>query len=202
MKIFGIGLSKTGTQSLYHALKILGYKSRHYTLEILNLDEKRLHLNTSSSILFNSDAFFDIQVSAFYKDLDRLFPGSKFILSVRDIDQWLESCSHHFRSPVRQEESEPNWWKEDISGKWGLSHPEIQKALRYKLYGTELYEREKFTAAYEKHLHSVKQYFRKREEDLLIYEVTDGWSPICHFLNTSIPSDPFPKDNVTKNRST
>lgn len=200
MKVFGIGLSKTGTKSLGCALKILGYKSRHFTPGILSLTENGLHLNTSSSLLLNSDAFFDIPVSAFYKDLDKLFPGSKFILSIRDIDQWLDSCQHHFMNRTPHWKSEPNWWKEEINGKWSPTYSEISNALVYKMYGTESYDEKKFISAYERHLDSVKKYFRKREDDLLIYKVDDEWSPICHFLNVSIPDVSFPTKNVRQKK--
>jgi hypothetical protein len=32
-------------------------------------------------------------------------------------------------------------------------------------------------------------------DQLLIYEVKDGWSPLCAFLDMPVPDDPFPRTN-------
>jgi hypothetical protein len=66
-KVFGIGLSKTGTTSLSAALAILGYRSKHFPK-----DED----------FARYDAFSDITVAMKFKTLDRFFPGSQFIYTV------------------------------------------------------------------------------------------------------------------------
>ena len=33
-------------------------------------------------------------------------------------------------------------------------------------------------------------------ERLLIYQVTEGWAPLCEFLNVSIPEGDFPRSNA------
>ena len=35
------------------------------------------------------------------------------------------------------------------------------------------------------------------EEDLLIWNVKEGWEPLCRFLGKTIPEEPFPHDNKT-----
>ena len=35
------------------------------------------------------------------------------------------------------------------------------------------------------------------KEDLLIWNVKDGWEPLCLFLDKEIPDEPFPHDNKT-----
>ena len=75
-KVFGIGLSKTGTTSLSAALAILGYRSKHFPK-----DED----------FARYDAFSDITVAMKFKTLDRFFPGSQFIYTVRDEPAWLAS---------------------------------------------------------------------------------------------------------------
>ena len=32
---------------------------------------------------------------------------------------------------------------------------------------------------------------------LLVYEVSQGWKPLCEFLEVRIPDEPFPKVNTT-----
>jgi hypothetical protein len=82
-KIFGIGLSKTGTSSLTEALEILGFSAVHYPT---SLHEIELY-----------DAAADLLVADMFEMLDATFPGSKFVYTVRERTRWLESCRRHWR---------------------------------------------------------------------------------------------------------
>lgn len=77
-KIFGIGLSRTGTTTLNETLVQLGYKVIHYP----SYDE-----------LFSMrfDGATDIPVAVRYKELDQKFPNSKFIYTIRNKEKWLDS---------------------------------------------------------------------------------------------------------------
>lgn len=83
MKIFGIGLSKTGTTSLHKALTILGYKAIHYPGSIAGIEAH--------------DAITDVQGALAFKLWDVMYPGSRFIYTTRDKVPWLESCRSHFQ---------------------------------------------------------------------------------------------------------
>jgi hypothetical protein len=82
MKVFGIGLHKTGTSSLNLACLILGLRSRHYFANKIPLE--------------GLDCFFDMPIPLIFPELDRKCPGSKFIYTTRDRSQWLESCRRWF----------------------------------------------------------------------------------------------------------
>src|SRR4030095_6669082 len=93
-KIFGIGLSKTGTTSLANALQILGYKTRD-NIGVTNYvagDLSSIDLDLVGAF----DALTDTPIPSFYRELDKRFPGSKFILTVRARDEWLTSCKKQF----------------------------------------------------------------------------------------------------------
>ena len=105
-KVFGIGLSKTGTTSLARALEILGYNTRDYLgvtryspgdLTSIDLDEVNAN-----------DAFTDTPIPSFYRELDKMYPGSKFILTVRDMDGWLKSCKKQFTQKLADKQNEAN----------------------------------------------------------------------------------------------
>lgn len=82
MKIFGIGLSRTGTTSLTHALRKLGFSARHFPE---SLDE-----------VLRYDALTDTPIAAGYRFLDLMFPGAKFILTDRAAEDWLRSCESYW----------------------------------------------------------------------------------------------------------
>ena len=89
-KIICIGLPKTGTSSLHRALEILGLKSVHYphdeeTVAQLRRGDYRL------KVLEENDAVSDVPIAAIYPQLDTAFPGSKLILTTREVDSWIRS---------------------------------------------------------------------------------------------------------------
>lgn len=84
-KVFGIGLNRTGTTSLSMALEFLGLRSRHYCSCTCDYD------STSVEDIKNLDAVVDSELKYQYATLDILFPNSKFILTVRDKDEWKKS---------------------------------------------------------------------------------------------------------------
>ena len=180
MKIFGIGLSKTGTTSLAGALSMLGYKTRDY----IGVTRYVPHdLSTISKEELDAyDAFTDTPIPSFYRELDAAFPGSKFILTVRDTEGWLKSCKKQFT----------------------VRHAEIQndatRRLTHDLYGCTVFDEEKFATGYAKFVEGVKDYFKNRPQDLLVLDLCggEGWQELCGFLGKPVLNAPFPVSNVTE----
>jgi Sulfotransferase domain len=170
-KVFGIGLSKTGTTSLNAALEVLGFRAIHYPV----LD--RIH-----TILDAYDAATDTPVACSFKELDKRYPGSKFVLTVRNTTSWLRSCEFEFKGRLLRED-----WKRDV---------------RLRTYGVLEWEPLKFRDAYAQHVQQVHAYFEERPAALLIMDITvgDGWELLCPFLGRAVPSVPFPRLNVTEYR--
>ncbi len=178
-RIFGLGLSKTGTHSLNSALTMLGYPSIHYPDPALMLARR------FDEALAGYRAATDISVAAFYKELDAYYPGSKFILTLRgDIDGWLESVGDH---------------RKRRDG--GAEDPECPKAaVRRMVYGASTFDPVRFSHAYHRHAALVRGYFSGRPGTLLEMDITggDGWWKLCHFLGEAVPAEPFPNLNKRK----
>ena len=86
-KVFCVGGWKTGTNSIYQALNILGYR----TGKLLN-GSKKPKIGWIEFIKKSKyDAFTDNPIGFFYKELDEFYPTSKFILTVRDPDSYFRS---------------------------------------------------------------------------------------------------------------
>ena len=132
------------------------------------------------------DAFTDIPVIPVYKQLDERFPGSKFILTERDVEAWLGSCEGFRRFQPGFETS-----------------PKV-RALRSAVYGTEIFDRERFRRVYAEHEADVERHFADRPGDLLRMDVTagDGWERLCPFLGRRVPEEPFPHLNAHSPPST
>lgn len=172
VKVFGIGLAKTGSISLQKAWDILNYRTLHYPVAWSEID--------------NHDAVNGTSVACRFEEVDRRYPGSKFILTIRDIDSWLQSCYFHYCERFRQEDLKPR-------------HRTFRQKCMLKLYRTDIYDFHLFTEAYFQHLERVKNHFDRRHEELLIFDVSqgDGWEKLCYFLDVSIPNVPFPHSNQT-----
>lgn len=180
MKIFCIGLSKTGTTSLAGALTMLGYR----TIDNMGASEYRsgdigcLDIATIDA----NDAFTDTPIPSFYRQLDQHYPGSKFILTVRDIDPWLKSSKKQFNSRGAEQRNQAT------------------NQILEEIYGSPIFEEALFRSGYQHFIDQAKDYFSERPHDLLVIDITKGqtWATLCRFLDKPVPAVPFPKANVTR----
>ena len=176
-RIFGIGLSRTGTTSLSHALQRVGINMVHCPNQKQLFDP-------------NLQAASDIPVVIHYKELDKMYPNSKFIYTVRDLDSWLASAKQHFD---RKNANSTRTWRSEKRKSWA-------KDNRIKVYGQVEFEPEAFTRAYYRHDADVKEYFKGRENDLLILDIVGGdpASKLYSFLNIKTDITEFPHSNKKK----
>lgn len=182
MKIFGIGLSKTGTTSLAHALELLGYTTRDYP-GLVHYAPGDLS-SIDAGLLASHDALTDTPIPSFYRELDARYPDAKFILTVRDAEGWLKSCKKQFTQKLADKQNEAH------------------NRLFMDLYGCTVFDEAKFRAGYARFVEGVEAYFADRPDKLLIMNVVagDGWEKLCPFLGKPVPQQPFPKANVTQIR--
>jgi hypothetical protein len=168
---------------LTEALNLLGVRAVHYphdeqTLRELRAGQYRL------SLLQEFQGATDIAVAPFYAQLDQAFPGSKFVLTVREKEAWLRSCEVHWRLLME-------WWE---------NFPEFKAFHEFAsacTYGVIEYSRERFSFVYDTHVANVRAYFRERPDDLLILNICagEGWEKLCPFLGLDQPPAPFPHAN-------
>ena len=176
-RIFGIGLNKTGTISLHEALKVLGYRSLHFGGQQAQWAVSRAKEEGKpllSYIAGDFDAFSDIGLlTANFDVADRQYPGSKFILTVRRFEDWLDSRRRHV---------EKNQLAKAAGGYDGTF-------LNVDLEG--------WTAEFHRHHTCVERHFANRPNDLLVLDITagQGWEPLCGFLGRPIPNAAFPWRN-------
>jgi hypothetical protein len=188
-KIFGLGLSRTGTRSLTSALQVMGFDCSHYPID----EDTYVELSNGQydlTLLKYHDGLTDITTVPFYEQFDKLYPGSKFILTVRDEESWLGSCSTHwFNRPAFKDTNDPD---EEV-------HLRMRQFLRSSVFGCYNFIPKRFIWVYERHLRDVQAYFKDRPEDLLIINVCsgEGYEKLAPFLERPIPAQPFPhKGNV------
>ena len=130
--------------------------------------------------------------SFFWEELAREYPDAKVVLSVRDPEKWYESVLGTI-SRVRQSLSRVlplvpvlRWLPKMLDEIWS------------DVFGADFEDRGRTIAAFERHSREVKE--RVPAERLLVYEVRQGWEPLCRFLGVEVPDEPFPHVNSSADR--
>jgi hypothetical protein len=173
-KVFCIGFHKTGTTSLELALKKLGYRvTGSFGTKDPDIASK-VHA-MAYAMVDQFDAFEDNPWPVLYQELDQRYPGSRFVLTRRPAEGWIQSQLRDFAS--------------------------TETPMRRWIYGEDAGcpagNEDIYIARYERHNREVLEYFGDRPEDLLIFDLPkgDGWNKLCPFLGYEIPSEPFPHAN-------
>jgi Sulfotransferase domain/N-terminal domain of galactosyltransferase len=183
-RLFGIGMHKTGTTSLARAFQILGYDSGHWKNPgwARRLYEEITQKGQSPTLEAHY-ALTDIPLPLLFRELDKAYPGSKFILTLRDENDWLESVRKHF--------SDANPYRDS----WDMDA--FTRKAHSLTYGRSDFHERTMRRRYRMHNADVRDYFANRPQDLLVMESPD-WHDLCAFLGKPIPSVPYPCENVTR----
>jgi hypothetical protein len=183
-RVFGIGLSRTGTTSLAHALRHLGYNTVHWSQngKVIGWPE-----------LLDADAATDTPCSAQFEALYYTFENSKFVYTVRDVDQWTNSMKEYFGieepSDFRDLPEGEVYWRSDHSWGWYNAVRRIQ--IHECLYA----QHDSWTDAYQAFDTRVQHFFDNKPSDCFLeMNITDGegWGVLCPFLGHESPDRPFP----------
>lgn len=191
-RIFGIGWHKTATTSLHRAFQTLGYDSAHWkNAHWAKAIWAEMNQLGKSPTVEGSYALSDMPIGLLYSALDLAYPGSKFILTVREGEKWLNSVRNHF-DPERN----------PFQGQWDTDP--FSHRLHLEMYGRKKFDADIFMARYRRHNAEVMAYFKHRPHDLLVMNMDTsfagpgaGWKELCGFLNQPVPESPYPTEFKT-----
>jgi hypothetical protein len=121
--------------------------------------------------------------AAFYEELMERYPGAKVILTVRHPERWYESTLNTIYH-TRKIASSPPFTV------IGLFVPGVRHMKRATGIVNDLAWEETFRGRFEDREHAIQVFDRLNEEvvehvpaeRLLVYEVKEGWEPLCEFL--------------------
>jgi len=208
IEIIGAGFGRTGTHTLKLALQHLGF-SKCYHMEELVMNPESLHYweDARHGKQVNWDELFkgyraavDFPTNMFYTDLMQHYPDAKVILTMRDPESWYKS----FGSTIIRQ-SKPSL-KQIVSTSFKLPfNQKLRQQLKIFKYAGKFLD-EMFGGRFDEDKEKMINIFNSRNdhikntippEKLLIYEVKDGWAPLCNFLGRPVPDKPFPHSNTT-----
>lgn len=192
MNVIGAGVGRTGTYSLKLAINQLGFGPCHHMEEVLHNMPAQVPLwaaavndNADWEAIYNGyESAVDWPTAGFFRQLCAAYPSAKFILTVRSPESWADSFSETIYKVMAGRDHAPQEmqaWLDmavrvvDKTGfPDGLDSAGLMKA---------------FTA----HNDAVKAAIPA--DRLLVYQVKDGWDPLCAFLGVPVPDTPFPRTN-------
>ena len=208
MEVICAGWGRTGTRSLKYALEHITSKpSYHMQNILLNKNDATLWhdliFDNYAPLRFNWETIFkgysaclDFPSCNYYKELMEFYPNAKVILTVRDDDSWIKSWNVLNNSVL-------NSYTFKFLAKIPYTSFKLQKDIHNKMILSKggafkgALNDEAIKKRFNEWNQSVIDYVPK--DRLLVYQVKDGWEPICKFLDKPIPDIPFPYKNKTKN---
>ena len=192
LRVIGAGVGRTGTNSLKLAINRLGLGPCHHMLEVRQNMPLHVPLWQAAAdgrpdwraIYKGYESAVDWPTAGFFRELHAANPSAKFILSTRSPESWVESFSETIYKALAGKDQAPPEMQEWIA----MAGLVIERSgFPMGLNAAEL--RKAFIA----HNEAVKAAIPAGQ--LLVYEVKDGWEPLCAFLGVPVHSDPFPRTN-------
>lgn len=210
MDVIGVGFGRTGTASLKVALERLGFSPCCHMMEVMEQPGKVRQWRKVgegerpdwAELFASYRATVDWPGAAYWRELAKEYPRAKLILTERDPQRWYQSCVNTiFRFPMRRH----NALERNIYAMLCRANPPaarvptmIDKILWDRVFGGRPFDggdgdREYAIRAFVQHSEEVKAYIPA--ERLLVFNVADGWEPLCEFLGVPVPDEPFPRLN-------
>ncbi len=192
LKVIGVGVGRTATYSLKLAINKLGLGPCHHMGEVLHNQPVQVPLWAAAArghadweaIYAGYESAVDWPTARFYRELSAAYPSAKFILTHRSPESWVQSFSQTIYKLLAGRDQAPQEMQAwlDMTSEViaqtgfpaGLDNDGLLKA---------------FTA----HNDAVKAAIPARQ--LLVYQVKEGWEPLCTFLSAPEPAEPFPRTN-------
>src|SRR5262245_59892727 len=195
LAVIGTGLGRTGTKSLQLALERLGFGPCYHMHEVFNhlathvpmwhraargemVDWDRLFAGYRSAV--------DFPASAFFHELADHYPTAKVVLTVRDPERWYQSFSDTIVHPLTTP-------MVDQFADWQAM---AQKVILHRVFSGNVADKTHVIARFRHHNVVVQRSISP--ERLLVYEVSQGWEPLCEFFGVGAPGEAFPKTNSTE----
>lgn len=196
LEIVGAGFGRTGTKSLKYALETLGFGHCHHMDEI-GANPKLLPdwISAASGSVMNWEKVFtgyrstvDWPGARYWNTIANYFPNSKVILTTRNPILWHASILETIAASFRNRDTIKNQTRKAVI------------AMAYETVGQQIFDGKidnpKFAIdIFNNHIRKVRSTIPA--DRLLVFDVIDGWEPLCSFLNVPKPEILFPHKNIS-----
>lgn len=196
LEVIGAGFGRTGTTSLKSALELLGLGPCHTMLELFSRPEQiPLWVKASRGeqvdwpeVYADYRSTVDWPGARFWRQIAAAHPAAKMILTVRAPEAWYDSAYRSIYAAA-MEPLPPSGVDPTFASLWRMSREVVWDGV----FDGRFSDRTHAIRVYEEH---NRQVIEEVDDDrLLVFEVTEGWKPLCEFLGVPVPAEPFPHVN-------
>lgn len=213
IKIIGAGFPRTGTTTLKECLEVLGYSKTYHMKELLvnpDMLPHWLQLEETGSMNWDElydgyEATVDFPGYPWYKEHLKKYPDAKVILTVRSFDPWWTSAY----STIYQ--AGPQNLPQKLAMMLKLAtNPRLRKVIKCIKFVKRVFWGKQFQGKFLDKEFAKKIFYQHIEEvkaavpadQLLVYDVKEGWEPLCKFLGKPVPKGDVPHLNKKENFKT
>lgn len=202
LAVIGAGLPRTGTLSLKAALERLGFGPCYHMFEIfehLDLIDRWLPAVPTTRagwerVFAGYRSALDWPASFFWRELAAVFPEAKVVLTVRDPDRWYASLRTMVKLRVEATAADDS----SFETRFARLRPLLMRAIRETFEDARPFPdwvpgQEQAVRAFHRHNAAVRDSLPAAR--LLVFDVRQGWEPLCAFLGVAAPDEPFPRLN-------
>ena len=198
LKIVGAGFGRTGTLSMKSALEQLGFGPCHHMMEVFGKPDHIAQWQDAADgkavdweAVFNGyQSAVDWPVCYFWRELSELYPQAKVLLTLRDPEKWYDSASATIFKGMTKA-------SDDTSGA-NVTDPHtlmVRKLIVENTFGGDLSDRAHAIDIFNRHNQEVIDTIPA--DRLLVFEASQGWEPLCDFLEVPVPETDYPSSNST-----
>ncbi|MGO9603660.1 MAG: sulfotransferase family protein [Candidatus Binataceae bacterium] len=197
LKVVGAGFGRTGTLSLKNALEKLGFGPCYHMAEVFPRPDHvamwhRLAFERSIDwdlIFRDFQATVDWPAARWWREIANHFSDAKVLLSVRDPEAWYQSMNDTIYQPMK--------WpvRENVPEIVRLQNEMARKAILADIFDNRFEDKAHAIEVFKRHNQEVRDTIDPAR--LLVFDVREGWTPLCPFLEVPVPSEPFPRLNDT-----
>jgi len=195
LKVIGSGYGRTGTMTMKQALGTLGFGPTHHMTEVMAHPEQLAHWKAIfagrdvdwAEVYAGYGSQVDWPGAAFWQDASIAFPDAKVIHTERPEDDWWASFNGtigKFFAVMETLRLPPEFAEIFAVTKAGLIE---------KTFG-DFTDRDSAIASYRANNARVREVIPA--DRLLVFNVSDGWAPLCAFLGVPVPDTPFPRTHA------
>jgi len=203
LQVIGAGLPRTGTLSMKAALEQIGFGPCYHMAEVMMAPWRHelwaRHFRGESvdweEVFDGYKATVDAPGCVAWRDLVARYPDAKVVLTIRDVERWADSMLNTV-----------------LSGQHQAAIQQMPVAPMFEVMGPRLMAmtgaappagapvgpppREALLAMFANHRAAVEREVPPGK--LLVFDVREGWEPLCRFLGVEAPDTPFPRMNESE----
>jgi sulfotransferase family protein len=190
MKVIGAGFGRTGTLSLKKALEILEFRPCYHMDEMICYPKHMDIWKTAAEdkpvnwddIFGQYQSTLDFPASLYYRELLTAYPNAKVILTVREPERWYRSM--YETAYTMMELYTPAWVKKYVPPYKRFADV-IDLLIWDGLFAGKFADQTYAIQIFNTHIKEVKR--NVPAEKLLVFNVKEGWQPLCNFLGVPVP---------------